>query len=457
MRARIPRLSLRWRVAAAFGLVSLVLTGALAVATWNLATGYMLHQHELSATRQAAVSAQLVDTNFDSDDKRLQDLLTGLTSGTESSVLVVRQSGWLISGRQVDPQSLPRPLVTMAENGVAAHQRVNVDNVLVLAVAVPLTAPDGTYVQLFSMSQTDHTFTFLSSVLVVGTAGSVLLSIALGAWAGRRALRPLTELTAAASLVARGDLQARLPEHKDPDLAPLAATFNRTAVLLEARVLRDARFASDVSHELRSPLTTMANAGAVLARRRSELTGTAGRALDLLLLEVERFQRMVVDLLEISRGDQQPETAAGEPVALTDVVRHVLRTRPEPAPNLQLANPSPVVIGDRRRLDRIVVNLLENAKTYGGGVVRVAVQSQERRIRLEVDDAGPGVPVEMRERIFERFARGAWAGRRGDNWGSGLGLALVAQHVARHAGKVWVEDRPGGGARFVVEFPEARR
>lgn len=457
MRARIPRLSLRWRVAAAFGLVSLLLTGALALVTWNLATGYMLHQHELSVTRQAEVGAQLVDTNFDTDDDGLEDLLTGLTSGAESSVLVVRQGSWLISGRQVDPYTLPQPLLALAENGVPARQRVVIDRILVLAVAVPLTPPDGTYVQLFSMSQTGHTFRFLSSVLVVGTASSVLLGVGVGTWAGRRALRPLTQLTAAASRVARGDLQARLPEQRDPDLAPLAATFNRTAVSLEARVLRDARFAGDVSHELRSPLTTMANAGAVLARRRGELTGTAERALDLLLSEVDRFQRMVVDLLEISRGDQQSDTTTHDPVALTDVVHHVLSTRPTPLPQLQLANPSPVVIGDRRRLDRIVVNLLENAETYGGGVVRVAVQRREHHIRLEVDDAGPGVPPEMRERIFERFARGAWAGRRGDNRGSGLGLALVAQHVARHAGKVWAEERPGGGARFVVELPEAGR
>jgi two-component system, OmpR family, sensor histidine kinase MtrB len=76
-------------------------------------------------------------------------------------------------------------------------------------------------------------------------------------------------------------------------------------------------------------------------------------------------------------------------------------------------------------------------------------------VRLEVDDAGPGVPVELRERIFERFARGVWAGRRGTGEGSGLGLALVAQHIVRHRGSACVEDHPGGGARFVVELPGA--
>jgi signal transduction histidine kinase len=89
--------------------------------------------------------------------------------------------------------------------------------------------------------------------------------------------------------------------------------------------------------------------------------------------------------------------------------------------------------------------------------VRVGVRSHGGKARIEVDDAGPGVPPELRDRIFDRFDRGARAGRRGADTGSGLGLALVAQHVQRHGGTVRVEDRPGGGARFVVELPEAER
>jgi signal transduction histidine kinase len=292
---------------------------------------------------------------------------------------------------------------------------------------------------------------------VAGSASSGLLGFALGAWASRRALRPLTELTAAAARVASGDLRTRLPQYRDRDLGALASAFNDTAEALEARVLRDARFAGNVSHELRSPLTTMTNAAAVLRRRREELTGTAGQALDLLLSEVARFERMVVDLLEISRDDQQADGPAGEFVDLGDLVRNVLATRSCAPASVEVADPPPLVQGDRRRLDRIVANLLDNADRYAGGAVRVAVTRARGCARVEVDDAGPGVPDELRDRVFERFARGAQAGQRGQSGGSGLGLALVAQHARHLRGRVWIEDRPGGGARFVVELPEADR
>jgi signal transduction histidine kinase len=114
----------------------------------------------------------------------------------------------------------------------------------------------------------------------------------------------------------------------------------------------------------------------------------------------------------------------------------------------------PWITGDRRRLERVVANLLDNAMRHGKGVVRLGVLGRDGQARLEVDDAGPGVPETAREHVFERFARGSPSDRSASDSGAGLGLALVAQHVRDHDGRVWVEDRPGGGARFVVEIPE---
>lgn len=451
---RIPQLTLRRRVAAAFGLGALLITGVLAVATWNLASGYMLEQRESSASRQAEVNARLVSAELASRGDGLADLLTGLTTGPQASVLVRRPQGWLTSGRRVDPAVLPRPLLELAERGVPARQRILVDRVPVVAVALPLPADRGLYVELFPLIELDRTFRYLSSVLLAAVVASAVLGISVGSWASRRALRPLSELTAAAARMARGDLQARLPARDDPELAPLASAFNATADALEARVLRDARFAGDVSHELRSPLTTMANAGAVLRRRRGELSGTADRALELLLAEVDRFQQMVVDLLEISRDEQNGDARGDEPVDVGELVRTVTELHVGRRLRVEVDGPPPVVLGDRRRLDRVVENLLDNADKYGGGPVRVAVLRRDGRVRLEVDDAGPGVPKEFREQVFERFSRGRSAGRRGQGTGSGLGLALVARHARHHGGEAWVEDRPGGGARFVVELPE---
>jgi len=305
------------------------------------------------------------------------------------------------------------------------------------------------FLQLFKLSELERTYRYLATVLVAGVVASVVVGVVLGWWTSRRALRPLGELNRAATLMAGGDLRARLPDQDDPDLAPLARTFNRTADALEARVRRDERFAGDVSHELRSPLTTMANAAAVLRRRTAGMSATAVKALDLLVTEVERFRHTVVDLLEISRDDQ----VDFELVDLGELVAAVLRHRGGALVPMELAGPRPYVMGDRRRLERVVANLLDNAEIYAGGAVRVGILACGERVRIEVEDAGPGVPAELREVIFERFARGAWAGRRADGGGSGLGLALVAQHVRRHDGSVAVEDRPGGGARFVVELP----
>jgi signal transduction histidine kinase len=198
----------------------------------------------------------------------------------------------------------------------------------------------------------------------------------------------------------------------------------------------------------------MVNATELLSRRRGELPGTAVRAVDLLGAEVHRFQQMVVDLLEISREDQIGDRQVRETLDLAELVGNVLAGRDD-APDLEAEGLPALVRGDRRRLERVVGNLLDNAGCYGGGAVRVAVCRRDGWLRLEVDDEGPGVPEELRERVFERFARGTRAGQRGTDTGSGLGLALVAQHVARHDGAVWVEDRPGGGARFVVEVPAA--
>lgn len=454
---QILRLTLRWRVATAFGLASLLLTAVLAAATWNLAGDYMLRQREMSAVRQAEVNVRLIDTSLRTGAEGLDELLAGLTSDSDSTVLLSRPEGWITSGRRVDPSVLPEPLLAQARGGVPGTQRLVVGRVPVMAVALPAATGADVFVELFPLVELERTLRFLGIVLVCGVAASGLLGFAIGAWASKRALRPLTELTGAASRMAGGDLRTRLPEHADRDLAALASAFNDTAEALEARVLRDARFAGNVSHELRSPLTTMANAAAVLRRRRSELTGTAGQALDLLLSEVDRFQRMVVDLLEISRDDQGSGDPSSEIVDLGELVRNVLDARPTPPPTIEVDKPPLLVQGDRRRLDRIVANLLDNADKYAGGPVRVAVRRRDGSARLEVDDRGPGVAEELRERVFERFARGIQAGQRGQNGGSGLGLSLVAQHVRHHRGSVWIEDRPGGGARFVVELPETEQ
>jgi signal transduction histidine kinase len=435
-----------------FSLVSLVVAGALAIATWHLSTGYMLGQRERSATAQAGGNARLVESQLRRDPDGLSELMTGLGAEVESAVLLVDGGDWISGGNRVDPRRLPEAFLDTVRHGQAAHQRTVLDGVPVLAVGLPMPELSATYVEVSPMRELDRTFRFLSWLLVGGTLASALAGALLGRWAAIHSLRPLRRVTAAAAEAARGDLGVRLPETGDPDLVPLAQAFNDTAERLQQRVARDTRFAGDVSHELRSPLTTMLNAMAVLYRRRAELPPGSRQAVELLDTDLRRFRRMVDDLLEISRYDQDRSTF--ELVELAELVLAVTVEHGRLGPDVLDVAAHPWIEGDRRRLERVVVNLLDNAGRHGRGLVRLGILRRDGQARIEVDDAGPGVSATDREHVFERFSRGSPAARDASDSGAGLGLALVAQHVRGHDGRAWVEERPGGGARFIVELPE---
>jgi len=455
--ARVP---VRHRVVAAFALGSVAVSAVVAVATWNLTTGYMLQQREQSVSRQTLVNARLLDTRLTSGSSDLGALLTGLASSPGAAIFVRQPDGWIAGGTatdNIDVADMPPALIAAADRGDIARQRLRVGGAPLVAVAMQLPDSRATYVEVFPLRDLDRIFRFVSLMLLGGVLASGLLGGSIGWWASRRVLRPLTELTAAAARIAHGDLSTRLPERDDKDLGPIAAAFNETAGDLQERVARDARFASDVSHELRSPVTTMAAAMEVLVRRRDEVSPAARHAIDLLDADLRRFRRLVGDLLEISRVDQGAFRLSAERLDLAELARYVVARSSAGDRAVPVEAPRPVpVLGDRRRLEQVVSNLVDNAEGHGRGLVRVAVCQADRVARLEVDDAGPGVPVEERERIFERFARVSDRDRRIEDTGSGLGLALVAQHVRLHSGRVWVTDRPGGGARFVVELGASR-
>jgi signal transduction histidine kinase len=240
------------------------------------------------------------------------------------------------------------------------------------------------------------------------------------------------------------------------ELAELADTFNGMVDSLNTQIERDARFASNVSHELRSPLTTLKSAVEGMRRRADHLDERSQRLLTLLVEEVSRFEGMVTDLLEISRIDASRPGALRRQELTVDALVAGLANLPgglPVVPTVEGDGQMPVRV-DPRRLERIVANLVRNAESHGRGLTALRVLVSPDRLRIEVEDHGSGVPTAERDRIFERFYRGQReAGDRGRGDGVGLGLALVAEHVRLHDGRVSVEDAPGGGARFVVELP----
>ncbi|MEZ5216326.1 MAG: HAMP domain-containing sensor histidine kinase [Ilumatobacteraceae bacterium] len=288
------------------------------------------------------------------------------------------------------------------------------------------------------------------------------LGILLGSMVARRSVRPLGDAAQAAKGDRRGRMDTRLVLTDDPDLDALSTAFNDMVTALQQRVERDARFASDVSHELRSPLMTLAASAEVLQARRDDMPEKAQAALDLLVADVTRFQGLVEDLLEISRFDAGAIRLNLDELLLAEFVRQAVAV--SSAPDLEVVvsdrGENLVINGDKRRLARVIANLIDNARFHGGGDRR---STSARPTANRSPWPMRGSPSRTAAQAFRSTSamscsngsRGGTAERRSTSDGAGLGLALVAEHVRMHGGRVWVEDRLDGrsGARFVIELP----
>ncbi len=451
MRQRWNGLGVRRRVHLVFLVAGLLLAVFVGLTIWLLARGYLLNLRQAAAVRQAQASAETVQRLLQPQDPGLPGQAQELAGVNESGVLVLR-GGQVLTAAGLELQDVPLRLRERVAAGDAVRQRVRIEGEVRLLVGIPLSS-EAAYFQSLPFRELSATLRNLRIALLGAGLTGVLLSLLLARLALRGALRPVEELTAAAQAVARGQLDVRLPE-QDRDLAELAALFNATTDALERRVRTSARFAGTVSHELRTPLTTMANALALLQRRRDQLPDVAQEAVQLLESQLARLQRLLLDLLEIAVVTDDRSSLALEPVDLAAYVPKLAAV--DGWGPVEVCSSAPLVVtADPRRLERVVTNLVRNAQTHGAGLLRVGVLRRAGAARLEVDDAGPGVPVAERERIFERFTRGGRSGGERPA-GVGLGLAFAAELTALHGGQVWVEDRPGGGARFVVELPLAQ-
>ena len=242
----------------------------------------------------------------------------------------------------------------------------------------------------------------------------------------------------------------------------LTAAFNDMVSTLQQRVERDARFTSDVSHELRSPLMTLAASVQVLESRRDDLPERSQAALDLLSSDVARFQGLVEDLLEISRFDAGAIRLVLEPLSLFEFIKQAVSVSSLPRTEIRCDDIAALVAirGDKRRLARVIANLIDNARIHSSGKPKIVIQLAEEEppatnVWIIVEDDGDGLIEGEFSKIFERFSRGGAAGRRAGTEGAGLGLALAREHVTLHRGRIWAENRTDGirGARFIVELP----
>jgi two-component system OmpR family sensor kinase len=310
------------------------------------------------------------------------------------------------------------------------------------------------------ISEVQDTANRVKVFLAFGVFGGALLALLAGLATARRAMEPITELTAAAREIERSrDPSLKVPHPEaDDEVAELARTLDAMLSALdasrsetEAALVRQREFVADASHELRTPLTSvLANLELLV----EELTGEQREAAASALRSSRRMRRLVADLLLLARADAG-RVAPHQPVDLSEVVTHAAAELEPLAGDHEIsvsAPPGANVDGARDELHRLVLNLMENAlrHTDPGTAVEATVERRNGEVVLAVEDDGPGIPPEMREKVFERFYRGT-----GDLSGSsGLGLSIVRAVADSHRGSVRLEEPlDGRGARFVVRIP----
>ncbi|MGV9195166.1 MtrAB system histidine kinase MtrB [Microbacterium sp. MC2] len=277
---------------------------------------------------------------------------------------------------------------------------------------------------------------------------------------------PIAQAAETSAKLAAGDLEVRLPVQGEDEFATLGRSFNAMADSIAAQIkeladlsLVQQRFVSDVSHELRTPLTTIRLASDMLNDQRAEFDPVTARAAELLHAQVERFETLLTDLLEISRYDAGSVQLENEPTSLAHLAEDVIASMQQVAEqhdtDVRLVAPggySPVEM-DPRRVRRVVRNLLGNAIEHGEGrPVVVTVDSNQQAVALGVRDYGLGMSAEAAERVFDRFWR-ADPSRKRTLGGTGLGLSIALGDARLHGGMLEVWSEPGRGTNFVLTLP----
>jgi two-component system, OmpR family, sensor histidine kinase MtrB len=335
--------------------------------------------------------------------------------------------------------------------------------------ALAVGGPVGPYYQLYYVFPLTKDLAVLQLIqhtfIVVGLTLVVLLAL-IASLVTRWVVIPVRQAAGAAKRVSTGDLDERMPVRGSDDLAALSTSFNEMAVSLQdkLRELEDLsqvqrQFVSDVSHELRTPLTTIKMAADVLHAARDQLDNDAARSAELLQGQLERFEVLLSDLLEISRHDANAATLDAEPVDVCDLVRTAADVAQQLAERrgvrIEFRLPAQPCVADvdRRRVERILRNLLVNAVEHGEGRGAVVTVAGDRdAVAVAVRDFGVGLRPGEELMVFDRFWR-ADPARARTTGGTGLGLSIALEDARLHGGWLEAWGEPGHGSVFRLTVP----
>ncbi|RVW00954.1 sensor histidine kinase [Rhodococcus spongiicola] len=445
---------LRGRVMLSFAIGASLVSILLAVSVFTISRSYMVAQREGSAERQTSIRAEYVRNVLDGTDLPPAAVVSDLELPAESAVLVRRESQWFASavGLAAEPVLAKLGGADVALDDGTVRRHVSLFGEPYLAIGVPLNDDGDVLFELSPLSELESALRVLKLALVSCAVLTTLAGALLGLWASRRVLRPLHEVAGTAAQIAGGQLDTRLTETQDTDLTTIVQAFNAMVDSLQLRIDRERRFFGDVSHELRTPLMTLITSVSVLGRHEQDLPDRSRRALVLINAELEHLRRLLDHLLALARAEAGLHKDELEPLSLAELLEHTL-AESKRSTDLLVVETDCVVEGRKLALERAFRNLMDNADKHGGGLVEITLREVGGMAMVVVDDAGPGVQVSERTRVFERFVTGNPSRKRTTGTGTGLGLALVAETVKAHDGRVRCVSRPGGGARFVVELP----
>lgn len=451
-------LSLRWRLA----LLSAGLTFAV-LCVFALAIGQLtvdrIRDDFRGELRSSVVNlAQQLTITYRYGRANIDPATVQAYAASSSAVIRVVAPGGQVIAQTRNAPDFTRMGLPLGETGEVGGYRVETRLTRLYSTVDPRLS-QRVYIQYARPTATvEATVARVRLFLLLGVLAASAVALALAHALSERALAPLSRLTSTARTIARtADPNRRVPvPDTEDEVAELARTLDDMLQALESsRAEREAvlehqrQFIADASHELRTPLTSVLANLELLA---DALEGEAGDAARSALRSTQRMRHLVADLLLLARADAR-RTTPHRPVDLGQIV---VDAAAELGPissdhEVTVSAPSTTIVGAQDELHRMVSNLLENSlrHTPAGTHVSATLQADDKEVRLIVADDGPGVPEELRDRVFERFVRAG-----GDRAGStGLGLAIVKTVARAHGGDVRLESPPEGGARFVVTLP----
>jgi two-component system sensor histidine kinase MtrB len=412
------------------------------------------------------------------------DLQAGSGPGDLFDVVILQQHANTALGGVVGNQALAPSIPRKLSAAVTAEQRRGRSDRLystltdlvrangqsagpALAVGVPISSHDQLY-YLFPLTAQVQALSLVQTTLIGTGVVLVVLLAVIVSLVTRWVVVPLRQAAQAASRLSAGDLDERMPAAGTDDLAALANSFNDMAGSLQEKLREleelskaQRQFVSDVSHELRTPLTTIRIAADVLFEAKGHLDPAAGRSAELLQSQLERFEALLADLLEISRHDANVATLDAESADVCDLVRRAaadaeqLAARKGTRIDFRLP-PGPCVAEvDRRRVERVLRNLLDNAVEHGEGRdVVVTVAGDRDAVAVAVRDHGVGFGPGEQHQVFDRFWR-ADPARARTTGGTGLGLAIALEDTHLHGGWLQAWGERGKGSVFRLTLPRA--